>query len=90
MHKNAIEAVRSALPQLSDIEAERAVVAVLKAVREPTRAMLKNAAKCLTYEHRPELRYLSNSEKHKVRFQAMIDAALGVEIPNRRTVDGAD
>lgn len=89
MHKNVLEAIRSALPEIDDKEAERICVAVLKALREPNTLMLRNAAKCLTYTHRPELRYLSAREKHKVRFQAMIDGAMGLDVENRREREGS-
>jgi hypothetical protein len=54
-------------------------VAAIQAMREPTNSMLKAAAKSMSPEHRPTPEYLSVKEKHRARYRAMIDAALGGE-----------
>lgn len=80
----AAQAIRVVLPDLSPEQATIAATAALKSLRTPTRPMLQAAAKIMTYTHRPELRYFSHREKHLLRWQAMIDAALGQDIPNMR------
>lgn len=80
----AATAIREKLPAITAEEAGAIVEVVLLSVRSPTNAMLCAAAKIMSYEHRPTLDWVSSSEKHRLRWQAMIDAALGRNIPYQR------
>lgn len=42
--------------------------------REPTKGMLKAAAKAMSPEHRPTKSRVSVREKHRIRYKAMIKA----------------
>lgn len=80
----AAGAVKAALPDLSDDQALTVATAVIRSLREPTALMLRNAAKVMTHKHRPTLDRVSHRQKHKLRYQAMIDGALGLDIEQVR------
>lgn len=63
---------------LAAIEANGLVVVP----REPTEAMLKAAAAAMSPGKRPTNRFVSNSEKHRIRYTAMIGAAPLHAAPN--------
>lgn len=80
----AAGAVKAALPDLSDDQALTAATAVIRSLREPTALMMRNAAKIMTHEHRPSLEHYSHKQKHRLRYQAMIDGALGLDVEQVR------
>lgn len=50
--------------------------AAIEELREPTKSMVRAAAKSMSADCRPIEGYVSNKVKHRIRYQAMIDAAL--------------
>ncbi len=68
MREGYIEAAQAAL---AAIEAMGAVVVP----REPTPEMLQAASAAMSPGKRPTLRFVSNSAKHRIRYQAMLAAA---------------
>ncbi len=71
-HDDAEDLARSALA------AQRAMGLVLVPV-EPTKAMLQAASAAMSPGKRPTYRFVSNSQKHAIRYRAMIAAAQGGE-----------
>lgn len=53
--------------------------AAIEAMRDPINPMLHAAAKAMSPDFRPTLDYVSTKQKHRIRYRAMIDAALGKE-----------
>lgn len=53
--------------------------AAIRALRDPTRDMVWAAQSAMTPEKRPTPEWVSCRKKHRIRYAAMIDAALGVE-----------
>lgn len=73
--KHYSEGRNKRFPCLSYIHMDTARAAIA-AMREPTKKMVKAAAKAMSPEHRPTPNYISVDDKHAIRFRAMIDAAL--------------
>ena len=53
--------------------------AAIEAMREPTPLMVRNAEKAMLNEYRPKKykHHVSCSRKHRIRYAAMIEGALG-------------
>lgn len=53
--------------------------AAIEAMREPTSLMVRNAEKAMLNEYRPKKykHHVSCSRKHRIRYSAMIEGALG-------------
>ncbi len=90
----AADAVLASFPDLSKEQALEISIIVTKSLRNPTGLMVRNAAKIMTHEHRPSLDRYSHKEKHRLRYMAMIDGALGMDImsvrgpkPDKRETD---
>ena len=54
--------------------------AAVKEMQNPTRSMLRAAAKAMLPEYRPTPERVPCKEKHRIRYRAMIDAALSEDL----------
>lgn len=61
---------------LSKLDSEYLAYAVIRAMREPTKRMVNAAAKAMSPERRPTPERVSVSQKHRIRYHAMIDEIL--------------
>ena len=66
---------------------EEVAKAAIKAMREPNNHMLHACAKSMSPERRPTMARVSVKRKHRIRYQAMIDAALGESDASKPELD---
>lgn len=79
MVSRVAKAIRGKVPfgyGMTDEEAINYARAAIEAMSNPTSRMIK-ASEGAIYKYRPEGKWYSMREKHKLRYQAMIQEALG-------------
>lgn len=78
MIERVARAIYAELP-IGHAEARACARAAIEAMREPTSLMVRNAEKAMLNEYRPKKykHHVSCSRKHRIRYSAMIEGALG-------------